>query len=192
MKNLGKKRCFVGLGGAGINSIEPFIKYEKNADFLIIDNDTIIVDAKCRKIKANLHDTNKYLNHFTLDREYVFIFGLSYAKDREKAGVSLARTIALFLKENKKDFIMIFTMPFYFELGSNRPKILSIKNEFQQLANKVFIVDLDTFRNSHGKQSISIMDQFHYMVWEKSGLSMKKGKIELLYEKIKQKIRMIF
>ncbi len=161
-----KKRCFVGLGGAGKNSLKPFLEKEKNAKYLVIDNETY-EDYHCEWI--NSENKQAIVQYFEKDYDFIFLLGLSYSETKEKTGVKLMRLIGNLLKSQNRDFTMVLGLPFAFEYGIKRQQELKeLRKELKSLAPNTIIVDTDKISKKYRNNGFSILSQFHYLTWKKA------------------------
>ncbi len=186
-----KKRCFVGLGGAGKNSLNLFFKNEKKADFLVIDEG---FDALCdyQQIDCKSETQQNILKYFEQNCSYVFLLGLSYSKNKHRTGVRLMKMIGEFLNQKNKPFIMILGLPFAFEYGkTSKPQIDKLRQELECLAPKTLIADLEVFQKKYGNKEISMMCDFHYMIWQSYKDSHKKTYLRRTFNQFLLKIKHI-
>ncbi len=161
-----KKQCFVGLGGAGKNSIRPFIENEKEAEFAVIDIE-FYKGKDCDTIDANDHE--KVLSYFEKDREYVFLLGLSCRlfSEKDTTGVGLMKLIGHSFNQQKRNFSMLLGLPFRFEYGEKRQaKLEKLRQELEKLTSNIMIVDNQKYLELYPNESLDIMDVFHYETWK--------------------------
>ncbi len=164
-----KKKCFIGLGGAGKNSLKPFLENEKNADFLVIDTETYD-DYNCKWITPE--NTKEIVDYFNKDKDYIFLLGLSYLPNRVKTGVKLMKMIGKFLQKQNQSFTMILGLPFSFEYNVKGLFYLNkLRTELENLATKTIIINSDEFQKKYGEEEINILSHFHYLGWKNSHLS---------------------
>jgi len=168
-----KKKCFIGLGGAGRNALVSFIEKEENAEFILFDTestseDDIILEyeSKYSEHIVDLDKLDAIMNLFSKDKSYVLLASLSYSEFRKKTGTTLVKHIASYFSKNKYDFTMVLTTPIIFEYNAEHHLIINkIKLELESLGDTI-IVNLDEYLKKYGDYGFGYFAKFHYIAWK--------------------------
>ncbi|SNR50995.1 hypothetical protein SAMN06265371_104143 [Lutibacter agarilyticus] len=168
-----KKKCFIGLGGAGRNALVYFIEKEKNAEFMLFDAECTTKDDKILDYEGkyseqivNIEKLDAITNQFSKDKSYVLLASLSYSEFRKKASTALVKHIALYFYKNNYDFKIVLTTPLIFEYNAvQHLKINKIKLEIESLGETI-IVNLDEYLKKYGDYDLVHFTKFHYIAWK--------------------------
>ncbi len=177
-----KKQCFIGLGGAGKNSLEPFFKNEGNAEFVVIDTENY-KHYNCKWIDAK--KTEEILQYFETDKEFIFLLGLSChtSANKQKTGVELMQKIGTYLNAKNQDYTMILSLPFSYEYGdSNKTKLDETRKILENLATETIIVDNEQYQEKYAEENLSIMSEFHYKSWREYIMLKNKESIVVSFD----------
>ncbi len=169
-----KKKCFIGLGGAGRNALISFIENEKDAEFILFDTEKTSEDdllmeyeSKYSEHIVDLEKLNAVLNQFSKDKSYVLLASLSYSEFRKKTGTELIKRFASYFYIKNYDFTMVLTTPIIFEYNAEQHLIINkIKLEIESLGDTI-IVNLDEYLKKYGDYGFGHFTKFHYIAWKK-------------------------
>ena len=169
-----KKKCFIGLGGAGRNALVSFIENEEDAEFILFDTestseDDIILEyeSKYSEHIVDLNKLNAILNQFSKDKSYVLLASISYSDFRKKTGTELIRRFAGYFYIKNYDFTMVLTTPVIFEYNAEHHLIINkIRLAIESLGETI-IINLDEYLKKYGDFGLGYFSKFHYIAWKK-------------------------
>ena len=168
-----KKKCFIGLGGAGRNALVSFIESEENAEFMLLDTQKTEEHDVLKKYESkyseqvvNLEQLEDIFNQFPKEKSYVLLASLSYSEYRKTTGTELVRQLAAFFFKNKYDYAIVLTTPVIFEYTIEQHKLINkMKLEIKSLGETI-IINLDEYLKKYGNNNLSFFTKFHYIAWK--------------------------
>lgn len=170
LTNKKKNIHFIGLGGAGskamghiyehgTSAIYSYITdvehYKSNSkinfiSYIPIDRNTsqIGINSYTEELKKNLVLPPHIMELFNENDTYILLAGLGGF-----TGTKTSETLIYWLKENKKDFYAIFSLPFNFE-SQRRIYAQQVIRKFQKLPN-VYTFDNEIINEQYGNKPIA-------------------------------------